>query len=87
MIIAWRGRGLWALLVLFPLAGSSPFLLDLEPAWIFWLAGFLSVLFAGAVCVYCGTRWNRFGLEHSFYFVPLQAWGLDVGDAWDGQDI
>lgn len=64
-----------ALLVLFPLAGSSRFLLDLEPAWIFWLAGFLSVLFAGAVCIYCGTRWNRFGIEHSFYFVPLQTWG------------
>jgi hypothetical protein len=25
--------------------------------------------------VYCGNRWNRPVVAHSFYFVPLQVWG------------
>jgi hypothetical protein len=35
----------------------------------------LSLVVAGAVCVYFGNRWNRPVVEHSFYFVPLQVWG------------
>lgn len=75
MILIWRGWGLLAVVALFPMLASCGGLITVEPFWIFMLAWALSMLFAGGVCVYCGTRWNRRGVEHSFYFVPLQVWG------------
>jgi len=75
VILIWRGWGLLAVVALFPLLASCAGLATIEPMWIFWLAVVLSFLFAGVVCVVCGTRWNRHGNEHSLYFVSLQAWG------------
>lgn len=75
MLLIWRGWGLLAVAALFPLLASCAGLISVEPKWIFLLAASLSLLLAGVVCVYCGTRWNRRGVEHSFYFVPLQVWG------------
>lgn len=75
MIFIWRGWGLLAFFVLIPLLASCGGLIELEPSWVFIIAVSLSLLFAGAVCVYCGIRWNRYGVEHSLYFVPLEAWG------------
>jgi hypothetical protein len=75
MILIWRGWGLLAVVALFPLLASCAGLITVEPFWVFMLAASLSLLLAGGVCVYCGTRWNRNGAEHSFYFIPLQAWG------------
>jgi hypothetical protein len=75
MVLIWRGWGLLAVVALFPLLASCAGLIIVEPMWIFTLAASLSLLLAGAVCVCCGTRWNRNGTEHSFYCVPLQVWG------------
>jgi hypothetical protein len=75
VILIWRGWGLLAVVALFPLLASCAGLITIEPMWIFMLAASLSLLFAGAVCLYCGTRWNRNGVEHSFYEVPLEVWG------------
>jgi hypothetical protein len=75
VILIWRGWGLLAVVALFPLLASCAGLITVEPFWIFTLAAALSLLFAGAVCIYYGSRWNRNGVEHSFYFVPLQVWG------------
>jgi hypothetical protein len=60
---------------LFPLLASCAGLITVEPFWVFILAAAGSLLFAGAVCVHYGTRWNRGGTGHSFYFIPLQVWG------------
>ncbi len=75
MLLIWRGWGLLAVVSLFPLLASCAGLINVESFWIFTLAAAGSLLLAGAVCVHCGTRWNRGGTEHSFYFVPLQVWG------------
>jgi hypothetical protein len=75
VILIWRGWGLLAVVALFPLLASCAGLITVEPMWIFMLTASLSLLLGGAVCVYCGSRWNRNGVEHSFYFVPLQVWG------------
>jgi hypothetical protein len=75
VILIWRGWGLLAVVALFPLLASCAGLIDVEPSWVCLLAAALSLLLGGVVCVYCGTRWNRHGAEHSFYFIPLQAWG------------
>ncbi len=75
MILIWRGWGLLAIVALFPLMASCAGLISVEPFWVFIIASSLSMLLAGAVCVYCGIRWNRHGAEHSLYFVPLEAWG------------
>lgn len=75
MLLIWRGYGLLAVAALFPLLASCAGLITVDPPWVFPAAAALSLLVGGAACVYCGTRWNRHGIEHSFYFVPLQAWG------------
>lgn len=75
MLLIWRGWGLLAVVALFPLLASCAGLLTVEPRWIALLAVSLSLLLGGAVCIYCGMRWNSHGTEHSFYFVPLQVWG------------
>jgi len=75
VILIWRGWGLLALVMLFPLLASCAGLIEARPFWLFELAAGLSLLAAGVVCVHYGTRWNRNGAEHSLYFVPLQAWG------------
>ncbi len=75
MILIWRGWGLLAVVALFPLLASCAGLITVEPMWVFMIAASLSLLLAGAVCVYFGTRWNQPRAEHSFYFVPLQVWG------------
>jgi hypothetical protein len=75
VILIWRGWGLLAVVALFPLLASCAGLITVDPKWIFMLAASLSLLLAGAVCIYCGTRWNCLRTEHSFYFVPLQVWG------------
>lgn len=78
MILIWRGWGLLAVVAIFPLLGSCAGLIDLEPRWL-WPAGMaLSLLVGGTVCVYFGNRWNRPVVEHSFYFIPLQVWGVGV---------
>lgn len=75
MLLIWRGWGLLAVVSLFPLLASCAGLATVEPFWVCALAVGGSLLLAGTVCVYCGTRWNRGGTGHSFYFIPLQAWG------------
>ncbi len=74
MLLIYRGWGLLAVVTLIPLAVSCN-LITVEPTWIFMLAASLALVLAGAVCVYCGTRWNRTGVEHSLYFVSLEVWG------------
>jgi hypothetical protein len=64
VILIWRGWGLLAIVALFPLLASCAGLITVEPIWIFMLAASLSLLLAGVVCVYCGARWNRTGVEH-----------------------
>lgn len=76
MIVIWRGWGLIVFGSLLPLLISVIAFVSARPAWLFLLASTGSLLFAGAVCVYYGTKWNRqHGGGHSFYFVPVQAWG------------
>lgn len=75
MILIWRGWGLLAVVVLFPLLASCGGLTDVEPRWLFQVANALCLLVAGVICVHFGTRWNRPVVEHSFWFIPLQIWG------------
>ena len=75
MLLIWRGWGLLAVVVFFPVLASCIGLITVEPMWIFWLVVWLLLLLAGAVCVSCGTRWNNRGTEHSFYFIPLEVCG------------
>lgn len=75
MILIWRGWGLLAVVALFPMLASCAGLATVEPFGLCLFAVLLSLVVAGAVCVYYGNRWNRPVVEHSFYFVPLQVWG------------
>ena len=75
MLLIWRGWGLLALVAVFPLLASCAGLISVEPFWIFLVASSISLGVGGSVCVYYGTRWNRHGNAHSFYFLPLQVWG------------
>lgn len=75
VLLIWRGWGLLAVVSLFPLLASCGGLIEVQPKWIFGIATSVSLLFAGAVCIHCGNRWNYQRTEHSFYFIPLQFWG------------
>lgn len=75
MILIWRGWGLLAVVALFPLLASCGGLITVEPKWIFAIVASVSLLLAGAVCIFFGSRWNRDRTDHSFYFIPLQVWG------------
>ncbi len=75
LLLIWRGRGLLVVVSFFPILASCAGLVDIEPFWICMLAMTGSLLLSGSACVYLGRRWSRDGTEHSFYNVPLQAWG------------
>lgn len=75
MFLIWRGRGLLALVPAILLLGSCGGLIGFEQRWPMLVGVTASLLIGGAVCVHYGTRWNRRGVEHSLYFIPLQAWG------------
>jgi predicted Co/Zn/Cd cation transporter (cation efflux family) len=75
ILLYWRGRGLLAVASLFPLLASCGGLIDGKPNLLFALVAACSLLLAGCVCIYYGTKWNRGATRHSFYFIPLQVWG------------
>lgn len=75
MIFIWRGWGMLALVVLFPVLASCAGMLDDWPMGAVLLTTCVLLFAGGAVCIRCGTRWNRDGVRHSLYFVPLEVWG------------
>jgi hypothetical protein len=75
MILIWRGWGLVAVLTLFlPLASCVGFI-DTRQGLAFLLAG-LSLVAGGVGCWIFGRRWNHEVTEHTFFFIPLQYWGM-----------
>ena len=59
MILIWRGWGLLAVVMLFPILASCAGLPLVEPQWAFPASLVASLILAGVVCVHFGTRWNR----------------------------
>ena len=75
MIFIWRGWGMLALVVLFPMIATCAGMIEDWPMGGVIATTCAWLLLGGAVCVHFGTRWNRHGVEHSLYFVPLEVWG------------
>ena len=75
MILIWRGWGLLALVVLFPVLALCAGMDSVAPKLLIPLLIAASLLGGGMACVYYGTKWNRPNIVHTLYFLPLQAWG------------
>ncbi|HEX3148187.1 MAG TPA: hypothetical protein VHR66_08880 [Gemmataceae bacterium] len=75
MFLIWRGRGLLAVVALFPMLISIISFIGLDSLGPCMIATEVSLILGGAVCVTCGMKWNRPRFVHDFWFIPLQIWG------------
>jgi hypothetical protein len=75
MLLIWRGWGLMAVVAVFlPLACCAGLIETRQP--LAFLTGGVTLLGGGTACWVCGRKWNRSVTNHTFYFIPLQYWGL-----------
>jgi hypothetical protein len=83
-LLTWRGKGYVGIVAMFPFISILCKQVDWIIAnnnksdWILliWLVAILlSLVFAGAVCVHFGSKWNYLNTKHTLWFIPLQIWG------------
>jgi hypothetical protein len=70
-----RGRGLLAVVAVFPVLACCACLAGEKPEWMLPTGLFVSLLVAGSACIHYGNKWNRPAVEHTLCYLPLQAWG------------